>query len=77
MALKRQKIAFRDAVDYSRKTFDAYLKQFSVSRRSLLDVLIVENDGFQSAVQLATVGTNEPIAAYRILKLMGALQVSR
>jgi hypothetical protein len=42
-----------------------------------LDVLIVENDGFQSAVQLATVSSNETIAAYRILKLMGALQVSR
>jgi outer membrane protein TolC len=64
-------------VDYSRKTFDAYLKQFSVSRRTLLDVLIVENDGFQSAVQLVTVSTNEIIAAYRILKLMEALQVSR
>jgi adhesin transport system outer membrane protein len=77
LALKQQKVAYRDAVDYSRKTFDAYLKQFSVSRRTLLDVLIVENDGFQSAVQLATVGTNETIAAYRILKLMGALQVPR
>jgi adhesin transport system outer membrane protein len=64
-------------VDYSRKTFDAYLKQFSVSRRTLLDVLIVENDGFQSAVQLVTVSTNEIIAAYRILRLMGILQVSR
>ena len=77
LALQRQKVAFRDAVKYSRKTFDAYLKQFSVSRRSLLDVLIVENDGFQSAVQLATVRTNETIAAYRILALMGALQVPR
>ncbi len=77
LALKQQKVAFRDAVNYSRKTFDAYLKQFSVSRRTMLDVLIVENDGFQSAVQLATVSTNETIAAYRILKLMGALQVSR
>ncbi|MGD8660340.1 MAG: hypothetical protein PVH37_10425 [Desulfobacterales bacterium] len=64
-------------MDYSRKTFDAYLKQFSVSRRTLLDVLIVENDGFQSAVQLVTVSTNEIIAAYRILRLMGILQVSR
>ncbi len=77
LALKQQKVAFRDAVEFSRKTFDAYLKQFSVSRRTMLDVLIVENDGFQSAVQLATVSTNETIAAYRILKLMGALQVSR
>ncbi|MGD8209892.1 MAG: hypothetical protein PVH85_18620 [Desulfobacterales bacterium] len=64
-------------MDYSRKTFDAYLKQFSVSRRTLLDVLIVENDGFQSAVQLVTVSTNEIIAAYRILRLMVILQVSR
>ncbi len=77
LALQRQKVAFRDAVKYSRKTFDAYLKQFSVSRRSLLDVLIVENDGFQSAVQLATVSTNETIAAYRILALMGAIQIPR
>ena len=77
LALQRQKVAFRDAVNYSRKTFDAYLKQFSVSRRSLLDVLIVENDGFQSAVQLATVSTNETIAACRILALMGVLQVPR
>lgn len=77
LALQRQKAAFRDAVDYSRKTFDAYLNQFSVSQRSLLDVLIVENDYFQSAVQFVTVGMNETIAAYRILALTGALQVPR
>jgi cell division septation protein DedD len=37
--------------------------------------LIVENEYFQSAVQLATAATQETIAAYRILALMGALQV--
>lgn len=77
LALQRQKPAYRNAVDYSRKTFDAYLKQFSVSQRSLLDVLIVQNDYFQSAVQLVTVGMNETIAAYRILALGGKLQVPR
>ena len=77
LALQRQKAAFRDAVDYSRKTFDAYLIQFSVSKRSLLDVLIVQNDYFQSAVQLFTVNKNETIAAYRILALGGELEIPR
>jgi adhesin transport system outer membrane protein len=77
VALGRQKVANRDALDYSRKTFDAYLEQFSVSRRSLLDVLIAENEYFQSAVQLATAEMEETIAAYRILSLMGVLEVPR
>ncbi len=75
LSLQRQKTANRDALEFSRKTFDAYLVQFSISQRNLLEVLIVENDYFFSALQLATVGMREPIAAYRILALMGALQV--
>lgn len=76
-SLQRQKAAFREAVDYSRKTSDAYLKQFAVSRRSLLDVLSAENEYFQSSVQLLTANMNEILTAYRILALMGALQVPR
>ena len=75
-SLQGQKIAYRDAVDFSQKTFDAYLHQFSVSQRSLLDVLIAENDYFQSASQLITVSVNETLVAYRILALTGDLQVS-
>ena len=75
-SLHGQKIAYRDAVDFSQKTFDAYLHQFSVSQRSLLDVLIAENDYFQSASQLITVAVNETLVAYRILALTGDLQVS-
>ena len=75
LSLQRQKASYGDAVDYGKKTFDAYLKQFSVSQRSLLDVLIAENDYFQSAVQLVSTEMNETIAAYRILALAGALQV--
>jgi hypothetical protein len=77
LALQRRKVAFRNEVDYSRKTFDAYLNQFSVSKRSMLDVLIVENEYFRSAVQLVTADTDETIAAYRILSLSGDLQVPR
>ena len=76
VSLRSQKKAYQDAATYSLKTFDAYLKQFSVSQRSLLDVLSAENDYFQYASQLVTVSVNETIAAYRILRLGGELQFS-
>jgi len=76
-SLHGQKVAYRDAVDYSQKTFDAYLHQFSVSQRSLLDVLSAENEYFQSASQLVSVTVNETLAAYQILALTGNLQVPR
>ncbi|MDL1983523.1 MAG: TolC family outer membrane protein [Deltaproteobacteria bacterium] len=74
-SLQGQKVAYRDAVDYSQKTFEAYLNQFSVSQRSLLDVLSAEQDYFHSASQLITVTVNETLTAYRILALTGDLQV--
>lgn len=75
LSLQSQKKAFRDAVASSEQTFDAYLKQFSVFRRSLLDVLDAEKEYFQSARQLVSVSVDEIIAAYRILGLIGTLQV--
>jgi adhesin transport system outer membrane protein len=75
-SLEKQKRAYRSAVTYSQRTFDAYLKQFSVSQRDLLDVLSAENEYFQSASQLVTVAVNETIAAYRILRLGGELKVA-
>lgn len=77
LSLQNQKKAYREAVVSSEKTFDAYLKQFSVSRRSLLDVLNAEKEYFQSARQLVAVSVNEIITAYRILNLGGALQVPK
>ena len=76
-SLQSQKKAHQDAVASSEKTFDAYLKQYSVSRRSLLDVLNAEKEYFQSARQLVTVSVSEIITAYRILSLGGALQISK
>jgi adhesin transport system outer membrane protein len=75
LSLKIQKKAFRVAVASSRKTFDAYLEQFSVSRRSLLDVLNAEKEYFQSARMLIDVSVDEVLAAYRILNLVGDLTV--
>jgi adhesin transport system outer membrane protein len=77
LSLQQQKPAYRDAMNYSRETFNAYVKQFSLSQRGLLDVLIVENDYFRSASQLVTVSLQETITAYRILALGGALEIPK
>ena len=74
-ALRSQKEAYLKAIVSNEKTFEAYLKQFSVSRRSLIDVLNAEKEYFQSARQLVTVSANEVIAAYRILLLGGDMQI--
>jgi adhesin transport system outer membrane protein len=75
LSLQNQKQTTRDAVRFSRKTFDAYLHQFSVSQRTLLDVLIAQNDYYRSVAQQVNVYIDETIAAYRILSLIGSLQV--
>jgi len=75
-SLQRQKTAYFDAVEFSRKTFEAYLKQFTYSQRSLLDVLSAENEYFQSAVQLIRVDINATLTAYHLLALSGNVQPS-
>jgi|GEM_PF-1976633 len=76
-SLQKQKVAFRDAVEYSKKTLDAYLKQFTVSQRSLLDVLSIENDYFQAAGQFVNATIDETLTAYRILAVTGGLRVPK
>ena len=76
VSLQRRKGAYLDAVKFSRKTFEAYLKQFTYSQRSLLDVLSAENEYFQSAVQLIRVDINATLTAYHLLALSGNIQPS-
>jgi len=76
LSLQGQRKAYLDAVAFSKNTFGAYLKQFNVSRRSLIDVLNAEKEYFQSARQLVSVSVNEIIVAHRILMLGGELQIS-
>jgi hypothetical protein len=71
LSLQRQEKILLEAKDYSQKTFDIYLNQFSVSRRSLLDVLSAKREYYQSARQLITARVNLLISAYRILILTG------
>ena len=76
LSLQKQKTSYRNEVNYSRMTFEAYLNQFFVSQRSLLDVLSAENDYFQSAAQVMTADVNEIISAYQLLSLTGTIQIS-
>jgi adhesin transport system outer membrane protein len=75
-AFRQQIVDFGDATSNSRKTVDAYLKQFSVGQRTLLDVLDARNELFQSSGLLVTARVNEVIATERLLALTGSLNRS-
>ncbi len=75
LSLHDQKTAFAEAKEYSGKTLDVYLKQFSVSKRDLLDILSVKNEYYQSARQLITTDVNLSISAHHILMLTRGLPI--
>jgi adhesin transport system outer membrane protein len=60
-------------VGFALETRDAYVQQFEVAQRTLLDVLDAENELFVSASELVTAQTNEVLANYRILSVGGEL----
>jgi adhesin transport system outer membrane protein len=61
------------AVRFNIETRDAYVEQFDVAQRTLLDVLDAENELFVSRGRLITAGITEIVAGYRILALGGQL----
>jgi adhesin transport system outer membrane protein len=61
------------SVDNNTQTRDAYLQQFNVGQRSLLDVLDSENELYSSSIQLVTARLNEIAAQYRLKALGGEL----
>jgi adhesin transport system outer membrane protein len=72
-ASRQSVVDLRDAVVFARETRDAYVQQFEVAQRTLLDVLDAENELFVSASELVTAETNEVLATYRILAVAGVL----
>ncbi len=61
------------AVQFSRETRDAYVDQFEVAQRTLLDVLDAENELFVSASELTTARTNESLSAFSLMAVTGNL----
>mgnify|MGYP001390949796 CR=1 FL=1 len=70
---RAQVVAYGDAVNFSQKTLDSYLKQFNVGQRTLLDVLDARNELFQNSGLLITAMLNETVAIQRLLALTGGL----
>lgn len=64
---------YKDSVTHYTITRDAYLDQFSIGHRSLLDVLDAEAELFNAATQLATAQSNIVISSYKMLALTGVL----
>ena len=73
ISAQEQSKFFEVAVDNSTKTRDAYLQQFNVGQRSLLDVLDSENELYSFSIQLVTSRLNEIAAQYRLKALGGEL----
>lgn len=70
---KAQHKYYAEAVEYNTQTRDAYLEQFLMGQRSLLDVLDSENELFNSSTQSVTMYSNVLVAEYRLHALTGAM----
>lgn len=68
-----QKKYYDEAIKAAKFTKTAYLEQFHLGERSLLDVLDAENELYSSSVQAEIAASNILIGAYRLCALTGDL----
>jgi len=61
---------------YSYSTLKLYEDEYSLGQRSLLDLLAIQNDFFNSQVQIVAAEYDELMAKYRILDAMGVMVVA-
>ncbi|MBD5641456.1 MAG: TolC family protein [Desulfovibrio sp.] len=71
LAAKDQYQNYSEAVKYNEFTRIAYLEQFHLRQRTLLDVLDAENELYNSATQAETAKGNILVGAYRLCALTG------
>lgn len=64
---------YTNAIRYNTQTRDAYMEQFYIGQRSLLDVLDAESELFNSSVQAATAAGNILVGGYTLYALAGVL----
>ena len=72
-AAREQYEHYTEAVEYNEYTRAAYLEQFQIGQRSLLDVLDAENELYNSSTQAETARGNILVGAYRLCALTGNL----
>ncbi len=67
-------LAFHNrAITFNVQTRDAYMEQYLIGQRTLLDVLDAENELYNSEVQAVTARANIIISSYRLYALSGLL----
>jgi len=69
----RQKGFNKQHVGFSKETQDIYEQQFKVNRRTLLDVLDIENELFRARTAYITADYAELSAKYRLLRSTGQM----
>lgn len=73
LAAQEQFAHYTDAVKFNQITRKAYMEQFQMGKRSLLDVLDAENELYNSSTQAEMAKGNILIGAYRLCALTGNL----
>lgn len=73
LAAQDQYRNYSEAMKYADATRNAYLEQFQLGKRSLLDVLDAENELYSSSTQAETARGNILVGAYRLCALTGNL----
>ncbi len=62
-----------EAIGYNIQTRDAYMEQYLIGQRTLLDLLDAENELYNSEIQAVTARANVLISTYRLYALAGLL----
>lgn len=70
-AAQEQYNHYSKAIEYNKYTRGAYLEQFQIGKRSILDVLDTESELYNSATQAETARGNILVGAYRLAALTG------
>ena len=70
-AAQEQYNHYSKAIEYNKYTCAAYLEQFQIGKRSILDVLDTESELYNSATQAETARGNILVGAYRLSALTG------
>ncbi|MDR2745796.1 MAG: TolC family protein [Desulfovibrio sp.] len=73
LAAQEQYRHYTKAIEYNKFTRSAYMEQFQLGRRTLLDVLDAESELYNSSTQAETSRGNILVGAYRLSALTGNL----
>lgn len=72
-AAKEQYEHYSKAIEYNKYTRSAYIEQFQIGKRSILDVLDTESELYNSSTQAETARGNILVGAYRLSAITGNL----